>query len=130
MAMADGLVAGAVAGVVSGAPSTAHAAATDRGALEAVRAAGSMVGSPTVAAGVAVHAVVSLGWGVVLGAVLPRRRTVWWGAAAGLAVAAVDLGLIGRRFPRVRTLPALPQVADHLAYGVVVAAVLSARRSR
>jgi len=130
MALVDGLVAGAVGAVVSGAPSTAHAVVTGRSGLEAVRAAGTLVGSPTVAAGAAVHAVVSLGWGAVLGALLPRRRTVWWGAASGLAVAALDLGLIGRRFPRIRALPALPQVADHLAYGVVVAAVLSARRSR
>ncbi|MDP9072491.1 MAG: hypothetical protein M3N68_14650, partial [Actinomycetota bacterium] len=67
---------------------------------------------------------------VVLGAVLPGRRTPWWGLAGGLAIAAVDLGVIGRRLPRVRALPVVPQVADHVAYGVVAGAVLSARRSR
>jgi hypothetical protein len=85
-----------------------------------------------VAAGVAVHAALSLGWGVVLAALLPRRRTAVWGAGAGVAIAAVDLGLVGRRLPRVAALPALPQVADHVAYGAVVGAVLSglsARRS-
>jgi hypothetical protein len=53
-----------------------------------------------------------------------------WGALAGLGIAALDLGLIGRRFPRVRALPQLPQVADHVAYGATVGAVLALRRAR
>ena len=130
MKLPDSIVAGAVAGAVSGAPSTLHALAAGRSALEAVRAAGSLVGRPTVAAGVTAHAAVSLGWGLVLGAVLPRRHTPWWGLAGGVAIAAVDLGLIGRRLPRIHALPLLPQVADHVAYGAVAGAVLSARRSR
>ena len=132
MRVADGLVAGAVAGVVSGAPSTAHALVSGRRALDAVRAAGTLVGSPTVAAGAAVHAAVSLGWGAVLGAVVPDRHSVRWGAVAGVVIAAIDLGVIGRCFPRIRALPVLPQVADHVAYGATVGAVLalSARRSR
>ncbi len=52
------------------------------------------------------------------------------GAAAGLAIAALDLGLVGRRFARLRALPILPQVGDHVAYGAIVAAVLTRRRSR
>lgn len=125
-----GLVAGLVAGVTSGIPSTVHAVALGRPVLESTRAAGSLVGSPTVAAGAAVHAALSLGWGLVLGAVLPRRRTVAWGAAAGLVIAALDLGVVGRRLPRVRALSTPAQVADHIAYGVVVGTVLSAQRSR
>jgi hypothetical protein len=31
-------------------------------------------------------------------------------------------------FPRIRALPQAPQVADHLAYGATVGAVLSSRR--
>ena len=127
------MVAGAVAAVASGVPSTAAAVATGRDPLEAVRAAGTVVGSPTLAAGTVVHTVVSLGWGVVLSAVLPSRRSVVWGAAAGAVIAGVDLGLLARRWPRVRALPKLPQLADHLAYGAVVGAVLgslSGSRSR
>jgi hypothetical protein len=124
------VVAGAVAGVVSGAPSTLHALLTGRHPLEAVRAAGTLVGSPTAGAGTLVHVVLSLGWGAVLAAVLPRRGAVLSGAAAGLAIAAVDLGGVGRRLPRIRALPVLPQIADHVLYGAVVGAVLNARRSR
>ena len=130
MATVDGLVAGAVAGVVSGAPSTLLALAGGNSVLEPVRAAGALVGAPTLTAGVAVHAALSLGWGLVLAAALPRRHTVWWGATSGLAIAAVDLGVVGRRLPRIAALPTVPQVADHMAYGAVVGAVLSARRSR
>jgi hypothetical protein len=78
------------------------------------------------AAGV-VHAGVSLVWGVVLARAL-ARPTPTRGAVGGLAIAALDLGVIGRRFPRVRALPLLPQLADHALYGAVAAAVLQRRR--
>ena len=120
------MVAGAFAGVVSGLPSTAHALLTGRSPLEAVRAAGTLVGSPTVAAGAVVHAALSLGWGGLLALALPRRRAVVWGGAAGLAIAALDLGVVGRQLPRIRALPVLPQVADHFLYGASVGAVLGA----
>ena len=66
----------------------------------------------------------------MLAAALPRRHTLSWSAAAGLAIAALDLGVIGRRYPRIRALPLAPQVLDHLAYASTVACVLSRRRSR
>jgi hypothetical protein len=75
-------------------------------------------------AGVAAHGALSLGWGVTLGVVLPRRAASW-GALAGLAIAAIDLGVLGRRWPRIRALPLLPQIADHVVYGALVGAVLS-----
>ena len=132
----DALAAGAAAAILSGAPSTVHAVATGRDPLEAALAAGSIVcagerrrGRLLVAA-VPVHLALSLGWSLVLAAVLPRRRTVACGALAGLCIAALDLGLIGRRFDRIRALPQLAQVADHLAYGATVGAVLSGRRRR
>jgi hypothetical protein len=77
-----------------------------------------------------VHLALSLGWALLLAAVLPRRRTAAFGALAGLAIAGLDLGVVGRRFPRIRALPQAPQVADHLAYGATVGAVLSSRRRR
>jgi hypothetical protein len=132
------VAAGAVAGVVSGAPSTLHALARGGDVLEASKAAGTLLRpratrtGPLLGAAALAHAALSLGWALVLAAVLPRRRTAAAGAAAGLAIAALDLGLIGRRFPRIRALPTAPQVADHLAYGATVGAVLSllSRRSR
>jgi hypothetical protein len=48
-----------------------------------------------------------------------------WGALAGLAIAGLDLGVLGRHWPRIRALPTLPQVADHVAFGALVGAVVS-----
>ena len=126
-----GLHAGAVAAVVSGAASTIHALATRRSPLEAVRVAGTILlpddASPRrlMVAGVAAHGAISLGWGVALAAALPRRRAAPWGALAGLVIAAIDLGVLARRWPRIRALPLLPQIADHVAYGATVGAMLS-----
>jgi hypothetical protein len=128
MQLSRALRAGAVAAVVSGAPSTAHALATGRDPLEATLAAGSLLlpretrRVPLLAAAVPVHLALSLGWAVVLDRAGVRSTRA--GAGAGLAVAALDLGLVGRRFPRVRALPLWPQVADHVAYGAVVGSLL------
>ena len=130
----DGLVAGSVAAVLSGAPSTLYALASGGDPLEATLAAGAMVMprerriARLVVTAVAVHAALSLGWAQVLARTLPCPRTTVWGAVAGLGIAALDLGIIGHRFPRVRALPQLPQVADHVAYGATVGTVLSLRR--
>jgi hypothetical protein len=126
-----GLRAGAVAGALSGVPSTVHALATGRSPFDALQAAGTLLladdapSSAQAAAGVVAHGAISLGWGVVLTAVLPRRRTVVWGALAGLVIAGLDLGVLGRRWPRIRALPTLPQVADHITFGALVGAVIS-----
>ena len=132
----DGLAAGAVAALLSGAPSTLHALATRASPFEATLAAGTIMlpreRRPLVlaAAAVPVHLALSLGWAVALAAVLPRRRTVACATLAGLAIAALDLGAGGRRYPRIRALPLLPQLLDHIAYGATVGVVLSRRRSR
>jgi hypothetical protein len=124
------LVAAAVGGLVSGVPSTVAAVVAGRDPLEATLAAGSLLlpretrRLRLAAAAVPVHAVVSLFWTLVLDRTLPRRRPVPWGAAAGAAIAALDLVVVGRRLPRVRGLPFLPQLADHVAFGAVVGALV------
>ncbi len=131
----DGLAAGAVAAIVSGLPSTVHALAAGRDPLEATLAAGSILLPNETRrlhlflAAAPVHLSISLGWGLVLARVLPRRPSVASGAAAGLAIAALDLGVIGRRFPRIRALPLVPQLADHIVFGATVAAVLARRQA-
>ena len=72
------------------------------------------------------HGVLTLGWTAVLTAALPRRHAVAWGAAAGLGIAALDLGLIRRRYPAIAALPIGAQVADHVAFGALVGLALSA----
>jgi hypothetical protein len=127
--------AGLVAAIVSGAPSTAHAFATGRDPLGATKAAGTLVlgeDAPPwalVAAAAPTHLAISLFWAAVLERALPARNRVAWGAAAGLAIAALDLGVVGRRFPALRRLPLVPQLADHALFGAVVGALSGRGRS-
>ena len=130
----DGLVAGAVAGAVSGLPSTIWELARGGDPLAATLAAGSMLlpaetrRSRLLAAAVPVHGAISLSWGVVLAHALPTRKTTAAGAAAGILIAALDLGIAARTFPRIRALPRGPQIADHIAFGTTVGWVLARRR--
>lgn len=135
-AIGDGLAAGALAGALSGLPSTAVALVRRDHPLEAVAAAGTLLldagagAGRLVVAGAVAHTALSLGWATVLALALPRRRTVAAGVIGGGAIAALDLGVIGRRYPRIHRLPSGPQVVDHLAFGAVVAAVVAGRRRR
>ena len=132
----DAIVAGAVAGILSGVPSTLHAVLTGGDPFEPSLAAGTLLlpresrRDLLLAAATSAHLLLSFGWAFVLTATLPRRRTIVVAPVAGLGIAALDLGVVGRRFPRIRALPVLPQIADHLAYATVVGAVLEHRRSR
>jgi hypothetical protein len=132
----DAVVAASLAAVVSGVPSTAHALLAGRNPLEASLAAGTLLlpheqrRARLLVAAMLAHGLLSLGWAFVLALLLPRRRTVEAAALAGLAIAAMDLGVVGRRFPRIRALPLLPQVLDHVAYAATVALVLRVRRGR
>ncbi len=128
----DGVVAGLVAGALSGLPSTAVAVARRRRVLDATRAAGSLLGSTSVPRGVVAHGAVSIGWALLLSALWPRRTSpsagLALGASAGVAIAAVDLGLVApRRYPAIDALARAPQVTDHVLFGMVVAAVLVGR---
>ncbi len=133
-AMADGAAAGGVAWALSGFPSTASTLAHGGNPLVALRAAGTLVLSPgagatrLLLAGAGAHTILSFGWATLFALALPQRQTVAAGTLAGLAVAGLDLGLVGRRFPDIRALPTLPQVADHLAFGALVAIVVRHRR--
>jgi hypothetical protein len=130
----DGLIAGLVAATLSGLPSTFWSLTAGRDPLEATLAAGSILlpaeprSRRLLAAAVPVHLSLSLGWALVLARVLPTGRETASSAAAGLGIAAPDLGILGRRSSRIRALPLLPQVADHIAFGTTVGYVLGRRR--
>jgi hypothetical protein len=132
--VSDGVVAGAVSALAGGLPSTVYALVSGRSPLESSLAAGSLLlpreqrRHRLLLAAVPVHLALSIGWALPLAAFLPRRHTVLAGGAAGLAIAALDLRLVGRRFRRIRELPLGAQIADHVAYGALVAATVAARR--
>jgi hypothetical protein len=133
--LADAAVAGAAGAALSGVPSTLLVLARGGDPLDGARAAGTLLlpserrTAPLLAAGTAAHLGISFGWALVLAAVLPRGRELPAGIAAGLAIAALDLGVIGRRLPAIRALPQADQWADHAAYGAVVGWTLARRRS-
>ena len=122
------LRAAAWAAALSGIPSTLHALATGRDPLAASLAAGSVLlpgetdRARLLAAAVPVHLGVALAWTLVLDRA--GVRTARGGALAGVAIAALDLGILGERFPRVGALPLGPQVADHVAFGTLAAKLL------
>jgi hypothetical protein len=107
-------------------PSTVYTLATGGSVLASTRAAGTLLGRPSLVRGALAHAGISLWWTWVLARLGVRTRAQ--GAAASAAIAALDLGVIGWRLPPVAALPLLPQVADHLAFGLVVGACLAPRR--
>jgi hypothetical protein len=125
------VLAGVAAASCGGLPSTVHALTTGGDLLEATRAAGTLVPGrrdrPGVVAGVGVHLLVSAGWTAVLASVDRRHRLgPLGGAAAGLLIATLDLEVIGRTRPAIRSLPRLPQWLDHVAFGAIAGALLGA----
>jgi hypothetical protein len=128
------LQAGLVSAALSGAPSTLITLVRGEDVLMGARAAGTLLlprerrTLPLLAAAVPVHLALSLGWAAVLDRTLPRGGEPLTGMLGGLAIAALDLGVIGRRLPAIRALPQGRQWADHVAYGLAVGAVLAHRR--
>ena len=123
----------AAAALLSGAPSTLDAFRRHREirpvlsyVLEATRAIGTLVppGRPGLLRGAAIHVGISALCGEGLARTLPSRHSMAWGAGAGLALGVINVGVIGRRFPAIRALPLVPQLADHVAFGVVFAAIV------
>ena len=116
--------AGLWAAALSGAPSTLHALATGRDPLEATLAAGTILlpgetrRGRLLAAAVPVHLALSLGWAFALdraghagqgGARSRASRSAPWISASPAHV-----------LPRIRALPLVPQLADHVVYGAIV----------
>jgi len=93
---------------------------------DATCAVGTLVppGRPGFIRGAVVHFGISIVCGEALARVLPESNSVSWGAAAGLALGVVNVGVIGRRFPAIKALPLIPQLADNLAFGAVFALVV------
>jgi hypothetical protein len=134
VALADALAAGTAGAVLSGVPSTVVTLARRESLLDGATAAGSILlpaerrTAPLIAAAVPVHLALSFGWAALMAVLLPRRATVPCAVAGGLAIAALDLEVAGRAFPRIRALPQARQWADHVAFGLAVGVVVRRRR--
>ena len=130
------LAAGLAGAILSGVPSTAVTLCKRESLLDGAAAAGTILlreerrTLPLLAAAVPVHLALSFGWAALMAAALPRRATVPAAVAGGLAIAALDLEVVGRAFPAIRALPQGRQWADHVAYGLAVGVVVRRRRLR
>ena len=133
----DALAAGLAGAVLSGMPSTLVTLARREPLLDGVRAAGSLLvrdpragDAALLAAAVPAHLALSFGWAAVLAQLVPRGAELPGGVLGGLAIAALDLGVIAPLCaPRVRALPQGRQWADHVAFGLAVGVVLRRRRT-
>lgn len=132
--LVDGVVAGAVAWPLSELPSALdhrHCGrpwwSTDAAAATLLFPASRPVGERRLA-GTALRILVALNWGAVLSRWLDRRHPVSHGAGAGLALGLFEYGLVGRRRPLIRALPAVPQLVDQVVFGAAVGAVLARLR--
>jgi hypothetical protein len=123
----------AVAAALSGAPSALEALRCQRDfrsvvsyVWDATCAVGTLVppGRPGFIRGVLLHVGISVVCGEGLARTLPQSHSVIWGAAAGLAIGVINVGVIGRRFAAIAALPLVPQLADNVAFGAVFAFVV------
>ncbi len=121
-----------VASVLSGAPSVVHAIASGSAreglgyAIDATRAIGTILppGRPGLIRGGVLHGVISLAAAELLALTVPRKRSLLWGPLAGLVIGVLNLGVIApRRFPALAAFDLGPQIADHVAFGLVFIAV-------
>jgi hypothetical protein len=122
--------AGLRAAIVSGVPSSVWAVVHGDDPLAAARAAGTLLPGrrerPSVLGGMLVHVAVSSVWTAVLALAARRwRLTAAHGALAGLAIATVDLGVVGRRYPAIAALDTRAQLAYHVVFGAVLGHVLT-----
>jgi hypothetical protein len=131
---ANVVAAGLAGAVVSGFPSTLYTLLEGGDPFEAGRALGRVLlpredrTLVLLAAGAPVHLALSVGWAAVLAAALPERGEPALAAFGGLAIAGLDLAVLGRWFAPIAALPQGRQWADHVAFGLSVGVVLQATR--
>ena len=116
----------ALAAVGSGVPSTVVTIARGGEPLQSTRAAGTLLvgesapASTRLAAGGVSHVAISIFWGTLAWRSLPDRHTTAWGAVAGSGCRRARPRSRRPRFPAIRRLPRGPQVADHVAFGLII----------
>ena len=81
-------------------------------------------GQPDFMRGALLHVGISVLCGEGLARTVPETNSVIWGAGAGLAIGAINVGVIGRRYPAIARLPLVPQLADNVAFGALFAFIV------
>jgi hypothetical protein len=128
-----------LASTFSGVPSTVQVTIKRRSLRSAAayvydttRAVGTLVppGRPGFGRGVVAHLAISMLCGETLARTLPPDRGAAWGAAAGLLIGVVNVGVVGRSFPAISGLPLMPQLADNVMFGTVFAVALNGSSMR
>ncbi len=123
----------AAAALLSGAPSTLGVLRRSREirpvvayVRQATCAAGTLLppGRAGFIRGAIAHIGISAICGEGLARTLPEAHSASWGAAAGLAIGLLNVGLIGQHFPEIRALPFVPQLVDNVAFGVMFALIV------
>ena len=129
------LVAGGLAGLVGAIPSTVYLLVTGGNVFASVNALAAMVAGNelpvlhSVAVATAVHITLSFFWASVLVTLLPLRAPVVGALVASAIITILDLKVIAPHyFAEAAALAFVPQLADHLAWGATVGAVLRASR--
>ena len=129
------LVAGGLAALVGVIPSTVYLLVTGGDVFASVNALAAMLSANElpvlhrVAVAAAIHITLSFFWASMLVALLPRRAPVFGALAASAIITILDLKVIAPHyFTDAAALEFLPQLADHLAWGATVGAVLRVRR--
>jgi hypothetical protein len=119
--------AGLAAGVLSGAPSGLGWLLGHGDPFAATREIGRRaLGRPSLSAGAAAHLALSIALAAPAAALRVGRRPLLAGPLYGAALYVLDLRVLAPRvWPEVLEHDGPLQLADHLAYGVVVALVLS-----
>ena len=113
-----------VAGTLSGLPSTSWSLLRRQDVLGPARAAGTVLpgrwAKRSLSAGLVAHSVISAGWVSVLVVIARRRRLdLTSSVAAGLAIAALDLGVARICYPDIAALDQMPQWLDHVAFAAL-----------
>lgn len=125
------LIASIIAAVASGIPSTTYFIISGQNILLSIRAIGLIFFANSypdyliLFVSACIHLMVSLFWCILLKLLMPQTKPLFFGIMAGIVIAVVDILLIGSHIPAIEHLAFLPQLADHILWGLIVTFIYS-----
>jgi len=75
----------------------------------------------------ALHFLISLFWSMVLKFIIPNKKQLLFGMFTGIAIALIDLIIIGSHIPGIANLEFFPLLADHVLWGIIVTGIYSGK---